>query len=224
MSLPDVCPLDDKPCKERECHLYCVEWRTHEPLCLVGYGSTGKIGVGKALLEDTYAENTFKKLGINPVSGKQTISAKEAEDENPAEKKRGKFKPWPEFPVKKHMDEVPEESNNGKLRARKSVRPEEGLKPEETGRNRETPGHDEAEKASLRHETHLRRNSADEKELRIKKPPEFKEKVVSKDIHATIISSISEPEKPDEGWKKSRKFNKIMEIDLPDEYEEEFWS
>lgn len=221
MSLPDVCPLDDKPCKGRECHLYCVEWRTQEPLCLVGYRSTGKIGAGKAYFEDNYAEETFKKLRKQPDPGKQTVPVKDEKGENPAEKKRRKFKPWPEFPVSKHTGEASEESHNGKLRAWETVRPDEGLKPEESGRIGEAIRYNEAEKTPLRSKARLKGAPADKKELPVKKPPQFKERVVSKDIHTTIISSVTEPDKEQE---KRRKINKIMELDLPDASEEEFWS
>ena len=48
MTLPEVCPLDEtQTCKGRECHLFCLEWRTREPNCLIGYGTTSKIKSGK---------------------------------------------------------------------------------------------------------------------------------------------------------------------------------
>ena len=64
MTLPKSCPLgDNQKCKGLECHLFCLEWRMREPICLIGYSTTSKLKYGKAdQNKDTYAEDTFRKL------------------------------------------------------------------------------------------------------------------------------------------------------------------
>ena len=64
MTLPKICPLgDNQKCKGIECHLFCLEWRMREPICLIGYSTTSKLKSGKAdQNKDTYAEDTFRKL------------------------------------------------------------------------------------------------------------------------------------------------------------------
>jgi hypothetical protein len=76
MTLPEVCPLDESQiCKEQECHLFCLEWRTKEPTCLIGYSTTSKTRSGKAgRNKDTYAEETFRKLGRQSPSKRRKIS------------------------------------------------------------------------------------------------------------------------------------------------------
>ncbi|MDD2339824.1 MAG: hypothetical protein PHG79_06085 [Methanosarcina sp.] len=78
MTLPEICPLDESQvCKGRECHLFCLEWRTKEPTCLIGYSATSKIKSGKAdRKRDTYAEETFRKLGRQPLSKRKNVSEK----------------------------------------------------------------------------------------------------------------------------------------------------
>lgn len=76
MTLPEVCPLDEsQTCKGRECHLFCLEWRSREPICLIGYSITSRIKSGKAgRNRDTYAEDTFRKLGRQPLSKRKDVS------------------------------------------------------------------------------------------------------------------------------------------------------
>lgn len=102
MTLPELCPLDEsQACKGRECHLFCLEWRTREPTCLIGYNTTSKVRSNKAdRKKDTYAEDTFRKLGKQqPLPKWKNVSEKgdwmptrpvEIPPERPAERKEEK--------------------------------------------------------------------------------------------------------------------------------------
>ena len=78
MTLPEICPLgDNQTCKGRECHLFFLEWRTKEPICLIGYSTTSKLKSGKAdRNKDSYAEDTFRKLSGHPVYNRKDVSEK----------------------------------------------------------------------------------------------------------------------------------------------------
>ena len=78
MTLPEICPLgDNQTCKGRECHLFCLEWRMKEPICLIGYSTTSKLKSGKAdRNKDSYAEDTFRKLSGHPVYNRKDVHEK----------------------------------------------------------------------------------------------------------------------------------------------------
>jgi hypothetical protein len=78
MTLPKICPLgDNQKCKGIECHLFCLEWRMREPICLIGYSTTSKLKSGKAdQNKDTYAEDTFRKLSGHLVYKRKDIYEK----------------------------------------------------------------------------------------------------------------------------------------------------
>ena len=75
MTLPKICPLgDNQTCKGLECHLFFLEWRMREPICLIGYSTTSKLKSGKVdQNKDTYAEDTFCKLSGHPVYKKKHV-------------------------------------------------------------------------------------------------------------------------------------------------------
>ncbi len=104
MTLPEICPLgDNQTCKGRECHLFFLEWRTKEPICLIGYSTTSKLKSGKTdRNKDSYAEDTFRKLSGHPVYNRKDVSEKgdwiptklaEKSMEKPAGKIEEKFTP-----------------------------------------------------------------------------------------------------------------------------------
>lgn len=72
---------------------------------------------------------------------------------------------------------------------------------------------------------------------RIQEKPRIPEKVISRDKHTTIFTPFDtdkkdnsylprreEAKKPPENREKRKKLDKVIEIDLPDTYEEDFWS
>jgi hypothetical protein len=238
MTLPEVCPLDEsQTCKGRECHLFCLEWRTREPTCLIGYSTTSKIKSGKAERNrDTYAEETFRKLGRQPLSKRKDVSETgdwtprrlaERPSERPVERKGESFtqsRHFQEAPVQK-PDPKPEGNHDERLRERYAA----------SG----------AEKTSIRLESRLRKESAEQNPVicakiqpKIQEKPRAQEKVISRDKHTTIFaafdadkkdnSDLSERDKkvknPPEDREKRKKLDKVMDIDLPDTYDEEFWS
>ncbi|MCQ1536879.1 hypothetical protein FTO70_14605 [Methanosarcina sp. KYL-1] len=273
MTLPDICPLDSsKKCKGLDCHLFCLEWRTKEPICLIGYGATSRTTAGRTdRKKDTYAEETFNKLGRQPLPKRRTGSENgdwtpsrmaERPPEKPAERReethllRGTRRAWPEEPGRSsegRLREGPEgkqrESLEGRLRESLEGKQRESLE----GRFRESPGESlngkgvssEAEVASMRLESRLKKEPVEENPIIYAKPqpraqekPKVQEKVISRDKHTTIFASCDgnenspccpagkeeSPKKPAELREKRKKVDDFMELDLPDNYEEEFWS
>ncbi|RXA20092.1 hypothetical protein EQO05_05710 [Methanosarcina sp. MSH10X1] len=238
MTLPEVCPLNEnQTCKGRECHLFCLEWRTREPTCLIGYSTTSKIKSGKPdRNRDTYAEDTFRKLGRQPLSKRKNVSEKG--DWTPTrltEKTLGKPGGRDETgftqvrdikeAVVRIPDPKPERNHEERLRERYTA--------------------SDAEKASMRLESRLRKETGEENPVicaktqpGIQEKPRTPEKIISRDKHTTIFAPfdidkkdntyLSEREekikKPPENQEKRKKLDEAMEIDLPDTYNEEFWS
>ena len=120
MTLPEVCPLDEnQKCKGRECHLFCLEWRTREPTCLIGYSTTSKVKSWKDdRKHDTYAEETFRKLGRQSASRKKSVSEKgdwiptrlaENPEEKPAQRREEKICPESNFPEASLPETLPQD-------------------------------------------------------------------------------------------------------------------
>lgn len=238
MTLPEVCPLDEnQKCKGRECHLFCLEWRTREPTCLIGYNTTSKVKSWKAdRKQDTYAEDTFRKLGRQPASKGKNVSEKGDWIPTRLTKKS------PEKPVQKKEEKLIKNPVS-----HKSVVRDPSLKYETDHNRRLKDRYDEseAEKASLRLEARLNKEQAEEKPIiyaktqpTVKGKPRMPEKIVSSNKHTTIFESSDldknkDPSMPDrnekikkipENEEKRRKLDEIMEIDTPEVYDEEFWS
>jgi hypothetical protein len=238
MTLPEVCPLDEnQKCKGRECHLFCLEWRTRDPTCLIGYRTTSKVKSWKDdRRKDTYAEETFRKLSRQPASRTKNVSEKgdwiptrlaEKPQEKTLQRKEEKIihEPISRKPVVRHPAPKPDNSHEERLKERSSE--------------------SEAEKASLRLEARLKKETAEEKPIIYGKPqpkfqekPKMPEKIVSSNKHTTIFASSDTEEKKNpypsgrdektkkthENIEKRRKLDEVMEIDTPEVYDEEFWS
>ncbi|AAM04587.1 TPA: hypothetical protein HA338_07330 [Methanosarcina acetivorans] len=246
MTLPEVCPLDEnQTCKGRECHLFCLEWRTREPTCIIGYNATSKVRSGRDdRNKDTYAEDTFRKLGRQPLP-RMNISGKgdwtptrpverppeghlERKGAKPSQEKDARkcFFGRQEAIVDEKMEKDSEEDSEKRLQGRQVS--------------------SEAEKASLRLEARLKKDPAEEEskiiyaklQPKAQEKPKVQEKIISRDKHSTIFSSCDEEEKKNiylssreekpgktaENRDKRKKLDEVMDIDLPDNYEEEFWS
>ncbi|MGA9187338.1 MAG: hypothetical protein WB014_01945 [Methanosarcina sp.] len=238
MTLPEICPLDESQiCKGRECHLFCLEWRTREPTCLIGYSTTSKIKSGKAdRKKDTYAEETFRKLGRQPLPKRKNVSEKgdwtptrptEKPLERPVERKEEIFTQNPNFQetIVRNPDPRSEINHEERLNERYSA--------------------NEAERASIRLEARLKKEQAEQNPIicaktqpKVQEKPKAQEKVISRDKHTTIFASCDADEKdssypsgreektkkPPENRERRKKLDEVMEIDLPDVYDEEFWS
>lgn len=238
MTLPEVCPLDEsQTCKGRECHLFCLEWRTREPTCLIGYSTTSKIKSGKAERNrDTYAEETFRKLGRQPLSKRKDVS--ETGDWTP---RRLAERP-PERPVERKEENFSQSRHFQKAPVQKPDPKPEGNHYE---RLKERYAASDAEKTSIRLESRLRKESAEQNPVicakiqpKIQEKPRAPEKVISIDKHTTIFAAFDADKKdnsdlsgreekvkiPPEDREKRKKLDKVMDIDLPDTYDEEFWS
>lgn len=237
MTLPEACPLDEsQTCKGRECHLFCLEWRTREPTCLIGYSTTSKVKSGKAdRNRDTYAEETFRKLGRQPLSKRKEVSEKG--DWIPSRL----TKRLPERPVEGKEESFTQSRNSQET----SVKISE-MKPEENHdkRLRERYAASDAEKASIRLESRLKTESAEQNPViyaktqpKIPEKPKGPEKVISRDRHTTIFAPYTDKkdnsnrpgreekaENSPENREKRKKLDKEMEIDLPETYDEDFWS
>jgi len=254
MTLPDVCPLDSsQKCKGRECHLFCVEWRTNEPICLIGYSSTSKVSSGRASRkQDTYAEETFQKLNRKQAPAPTSRITRS---------EKGDWTPSYAVPSQPRPEEHSRKQEEKHFRGPAETAPEEGYAGIPEGRYQEShreklnpaeslePQPDEAERASLRLESRLRREKAEEAErtVEVKKAreaesptskPKPQERVIARDRNATIIEACDGTEVPctcppgrgdslrksAELKEKRKKLDEVMDIDLPDNYEEEFWS
>ena len=235
MTLPEVCPLDEnQKCKGRECHLFCLEWRTREPTCLIGYSTTSKVKSWKDdRKRDTYAEDTFRKLGNQSASKKKNVSEK------------GDWVPtWlAENPQEKPVERREEKSVQKPVVSSPAAKPEKEYdrRPQE----RHAENEDETEKAFKRLEARLKKEPAEEKPIiygktqtKVPEKPKMPEKVVSSNKHTTIFTSSDKDEKrdsytpgreektkkPPENKEKQKKLDEVMEIDTPEVYDEEFWS
>lgn len=237
MTLPEACPLDEsQTCKGRECHLFCLEWRTREPTCLIGYSTTSKVKSGKAdRNRDTYAEETFRKLGRQPLSKRKEVSEK------------GDWIPsrLTKRPPERLVERKEESFTQSRNFQETSVKISE-MKPEENHdkRLRERYAASDAEKASIRLESRLKTESAEQNPViyaktqpKIPEKPKGPEKVISRDRHTTIFAPYTDKkdnsnrpgreekaENSPENREKRKKLDKEMEIDLPETYDEDFWS
>lgn len=254
MTLPDVCPLDSsQKCKGKECHLFRVEWRTNEPICEIGYSSTSKVNSGRAgRQQDTYAEETFRKLNKKqPPALTSRITRSEKGDWVPSHTVPSQARPeepiWrtEEKPIRESTGTTFNEESAGKSGGKCQESNLENLNPAE----RFDSDPYEAERASLRLESRLKREQAEEAEkaLEVKKAreteslppkPKLQERVISRNRNATIIEACDGSEEPCEFSpgrgdqlgksadlkEKRKKLDKVMDLDLPDNYEEEFWS
>ena len=250
MTLPEVCPLDENQnCKGRECHLFCLEWRTREPICLIGYNTTSKVKSWKDdRKQDTYAADTYRKLGQQSGPRKKSISEKgdwipTRLSENP----QGK-------PIQRKEEGSVQNTVSQKIVSQKQVLSSSASKPEIEYERRQydrssqesyAENEDEAEKAFNRLEARLKKEKVEEKPVIFGKPqskvqekPKVPEKIVSSNKHTTIFTSVDRDEKkdsypqggeektkkPPEGKEKRKKLDEVMEIDTPEVYDEEFWS
>ena len=262
MTLPEVCPLDEsQTCKGRECHLFCLEWRTREPTCLIGYNTISKVKSNKAdRKKDTYAEDTFRKLEHQHQPRWKNVTEKgdwtpTRQAERPQERhaERREEKPYPA------LEKDSQKLFFGRREEQAGTRPER--RPEERHEERvQRQAASEAEKASMRLEARLRKEPVEEDSVRysnsnpqpkaeekpkvqerpkVPEKPKIQEKIISRDKHATIFAACDEeeekkniypsgreekPKKPAENKDKRKKFDEVMNINLPDNYEEEFWS
>lgn len=247
MTLPDTCPLDNSTkCKGLSCHLFCLEWRTKEPICLIGYGATSRKRASKTERKmDTYAEETFSKLGKQALPKSKTCSEKgdwtprrkaKVSPEKPAERKEGKG--LVRDPLSSLSEDPLSTLSKRPLRSSKeaAVSPEEQQKnslrkisSNETEAKEKTTISTKKEKTAI--STKLQPQETQEK-------PKVQEKIILRDKHATIFASCDEneadtchlprreekPKKPVMSEEKRKKLDDVMELDLPDNYEEEFWS
>lgn len=284
MALPEVCPLDDsQTCKGRECHLFCLEWRTREPTCLIGYNTTSKVRSNKAdRKKDTYAEDTFRKLGQQSQPKWKHVSEKG--DWTPS---RPVIRPTKRFAERRDENPAPASGTDsqklffGCREDPRCARPERSPEESHEERQQKMQAAGEAEKASMRLEARLKKELGEEEPVRdpdmrakaeerpkyqerpktqettvvhekpkaqetivvhekpkVQEKPKAQERVISRDKHATIFAACDgeemkntypsgkeeNPRKKLENRDKRKRLDEVMDIDLPDNYEEEFWS
>lgn len=249
MTLPEVCPLDESQiCKEQDCHLFCLEWRTKEPTCLIGYSTTSKIRSGKAgRNKDTYAEETFRKLGRQSPSKKRKIS--ENGDWTPTRLTENSPVRSPERPqirLSERPVEMKEESFTQSLDFQEATIRALDPKPERNHdeRLRERYATNDIEKAPIRLESSLKKEAIEQNSViyaeiqpKIHEKPRTRERVISRDKHTTIFTALDADKKDNsrlsgreektkralQDREKRKKLDEVMKIDLPDTHDE-FWS
>lgn len=236
MTLPEICPLDESQmCKGRECHLFCLEWRTKEPTCLIGYSTTRKTSEKLDRNKDTYAEETFRKLGRNPISKRKSVSEKgdwipsrlvENAPEKPVERKnenRAKNWPFQEETVRKTVPK-PEGNYEEKIKERSIAVDLEKAPISMEYKFEEMPEKNQSICTKI--------------QSRVKERPIVQEKIILNDKHTTIFVA-SDPDKKDNTYlsgrdentkklseirEKRKKLDEVMKIDLQDTQDEDFWS
>lgn len=219
MTLPEVCPLDEKQkCKGRECHLFCLEWRTREPTCLIGYSTTSKVKSWKDdRKQDTYAEETYRKLG------RQSAPRKKSTSENGD---------WIPSRLKEHPQEKPDSWREWRD-AQKPVSEKPSFSNPTAISEKDFDKRPHERKAGNFESIIYGRTQS-----KVQEKARVPEKVISSNKHTTIFSSSEKTEKkesyPSEREEKTKKspddkdkrkrIDEVMEIDTPEVYDEEFWS
>jgi hypothetical protein len=197
MTLPEVCPLDEKQkCKGRECHLFCLEWRTREPTCLIGYSTTSKVKSWKDdRKQDTYAEETYRKLGTKSASRKKSVSEKG--DWIPT---RLKENPPDKSDQRREVRSIQKPVSQNPVVSNPAARPETDF--DRRPHERKSENIDEAEKAFMRLGARLKKEPVAEEPIiygrnqtKVQEKAKVPEKVISSNKHTTIFMPSDKAEK-----------------------------
>jgi hypothetical protein len=236
MTLPEICPLDENQmCKGWECHLFCLEWRTKEPTCLIGYSTTRKTSEKSERNKDTYAEETFRKLGRDPISKRKSVSEKG--DWIPSRL----VKNAPMKPVERKNEK---RTHNWPFQEETVRKPDPKLEENYEEKIKERSNAVDPEKAPISMEYRLEevpeknQSVCTKMQSRVKERPIVQEKIILNDKHTTIFVA-SDADKKDNSYRsgrdentkklseireKRKKLDEVMKIDLQDTQDEDFWS
>ncbi|WP_292463659.1 hypothetical protein [Methanolobus sp.] len=195
MTLPDICPRDGAShCKKNACHLYVVDWRSGDEQCIIGYRSTHKSLSRSSPVVDSYAQDTRRKRVD-----------------------QGSQEPLGFYPKEKQITEV--------RHVYASRKPEvvscEGTKPlclQDAHTVDSCKGSDSRSSGEVRSWQH-----PDNHSVNTHKEPDFelREEVTVNTKNTTVIESREAPK--EQPPKKRKSLDDVMNLDLPDNYEEEFW-
>lgn len=220
MTLPDICPRDGAShCKKNACHLYVVDWRSGDEQCIIGYRSTHKSLSKSAPVVDSYAQDTRRRFGDK--SGHEPLGS---------------------YPKEKQVTEV-RQATTAQRGQEPVILPSEKAQNEEI---RQVTTHSSAdtsvaEGARSRHWADipsiksLRDAGANSKEeVKSWQRPDVRSGNAQKEIsemreevtvintkNATVIESREVQQ--DHPSKKRKSLDDVMNLGLPDNYEEEFW-
>jgi hypothetical protein len=195
MTLPDVCPRDGAPsCKKTACHLYVVDWRSGDEQCIIGYRSTHK-GLSKSSpVVDSYAQDTRRKLGDK----RDHKSPELCQEARQPEEVR-------------HMDSPREPG----VASREEVRSVHLADVSSSALHKAPDATSIDGVKSWQRPDVQSRNACEGPES------ELCEEVTVNTKNTTVIESRELPR--EEPPKKRKSLDDVMNLDLPDNYEEEFW-
>jgi hypothetical protein len=195
MTLPDICPRDGaSSCKRTACHLYVVDWRSGDEQCIIGYRSTHK-GLSKSSpVVDSYAQDTRRKLG----------DKRNPESLEPHQKAR-----QPE--EVRHIDSL----RGSEVSSREEVKPVCFADVSSAHLLKEAAANSCDEAKSWQCPDVQSRNACKGLDT------EMCEEVTVNTKNTTVIESREAPQR--EPPKKRKSLDDVMNLDLPDNYEEEFW-
>jgi hypothetical protein len=195
MTLPDICPRDGAShCKKNACHLYVVDWRSGDEQCIIGYRSTHKSLSRSSPVVDSYARDTRRKRGD-----------------------QGSQEPLGFYPKEKQITEV----RRVDAPRKPEVVPCEGTKPRclpDVHTVDSCKGPDGSSPGEVRSWQRPDNHSVNtHKELDL----ELREEITVNTKNTTVIESREAPK--EHPPKKRKSLDDVMNLDLPDNYEEEFW-
>jgi len=223
MTLPDNCPRDGAShCKKNACHLYVVDWRSGDEQCIIGYRSTHKNLSKSSPVVDSYAQDTRRKFGdrhgqeplgsyprekqVAEVNQVAAIQKKPGGVEVSVEKRQtADVLHTPE--VHESAEAVPAQAEEAKPRHWADIAPVRTLR---------EPGATPRDELKSWQRPDIRSGSA-QKEI-----SEMREEVtVINTKNTTVIESREATQ--EQASKKRKSLDDVMNLGLPDNYEEEFW-
>lgn len=223
MTLPDICPRDGAShCKKNACHLYVVDWRSGDEQCIIGYRSTHKNLSKSAPVVDSYAQDTRRRfgnknnqepLGLYPKEKQMT----EVRQVTNVQKNSGHVELYDR---RMQKEEVRQLVDTPKIQEVAPVLAEEA-KPRywaevPSVRSLKEPGAGARDEVRSWQRPDTRSGSAQQEisELR-------EEVTVINTKNTTVIESReASQEQPS---KKRKSLDDVMNLGLPENYEEEFW-
>ena len=195
MTLPDICPRDGAPsCKRTACHLYVVDWRSGDEQCIIGYRSTHKGLSRSSPVVDSYAEDSRRKLG-DKRDHRSSVIRQEARQQEEV----------------RHMDS----------RREPVVAPCEEVRSSLLSDVPSADLHNGSDAASCDGVESWQSPDARTGNACKGPDPVLCEEVTVNTKNTTVIESRESPQ--GESPKKRKSLDDVMNLDLPDNYEEEFW-
>lgn len=195
MTLPDNCPRDGAShCKKNACHLYVVDWRSGDEQCIIGYRSTHKNLSKSSPVVDSYAQDTRRRFGDR--HGQEPLGS------YPREKQAAEIRQVVAIQKNPGGVEVSvEKEQTADIPSMRALKQPDAISRDEI-------------KSWQRPDA---RSGSAQKEI-----SEMREEVtVINTKNTTVIESREAPQ--EQASRKRKSLDDVMNLGLPDNYEEEFW-